>query len=172
MPSVLPLFSPEGGIADQVVWWIEKAQDSVELAGYSFTNWKIADALSDAPKRGVTVSVLLDRSQTHGKQAAIHDLLEKAGVHIRLVSPKGGIMHNKFLIVDGQLLEWGSYNYTNKAEHANFENATFARDPELALQYYRAFMQIYSSATFEVYGAKRPIWRFLRRIRSWFMTKF
>jgi phosphatidylserine/phosphatidylglycerophosphate/cardiolipin synthase-like enzyme len=108
----------------------------------------------------------MDRSETKGPQAALHDELEKAGTAIRLVSPPGGIMHDKFIIVDGKNMEWGSYNYTGRAEDSNYENATFLSDDNLAQKYHSVFLSIYNQAAPEAQGLGRPMRRFLRRLRS------
>ncbi|HMB66466.1 MAG TPA: phospholipase D-like domain-containing protein [Candidatus Bathyarchaeia archaeon] len=143
----------------------------IEIAAYAFTNENIAQALIDAIKRGVKVSLVMDRSQTKGSQASLHDELEKAGTIIRLISPPGGIMHDKFIIVDGKNVEWGSYNYTGRAEDANFENATFVSNTNLAQQYHTDFATIYNQATPEAQGLGRPVRRFLRRLKTPFKPR-
>jgi len=114
--TITALFSPKGGIEQQILTSIAAALETIEMAAYAFTNENIAKALIDAVKRGVKVSLAMDKSQTKGSQASLHDELEKAGTAIRLISPPGGIMHDKFIIVDGKKVEWGSYNYTGRAE--------------------------------------------------------
>ena len=159
-------FSPKGGIQEQILTRIGEAMEIIEIAAYAFTNENIARALIDAIKRGVKVSLVMDRSQTKGSQASLHDELEKAGTTVRLASPSGGIMHDKFIIVDGKYVEWGSYNYTGRAEDANFENATFLSNISLAQQYHSDFVTIYNQATPEAQGLGRPVRRFLRRLKS------
>jgi len=162
--TVTALFSPSGGVEREIISMIGSAAQSIEMAAYAFTNEDIAKALLDAVKRGVKVSVVLDRSETKGQQASLHDQLESAGTDVRVISPAGGIMHNKFIIVDGRTVEWGSYNYTERAEDANFENATFLSDTELARQYHSDFVSIFSQATPEVRGMERVIRRFFRHV--------
>jgi phosphatidylserine/phosphatidylglycerophosphate/cardiolipin synthase-like enzyme len=164
--AVTAYFSPRGGVEQQILTMITGAAQTIEMAAYAFTNDSIAKGLSDAIKRGVKVALVMDRNETVGAQASIHDELEKAGTEIRLLSPLGGIMHNKFIIVDGKKVEWGSYNYTDRAENVNFENATFLTDDRLALKYHSDFMSIYQQATPEVHGVGRPIRRFLRSLVS------
>src|SRR5207244_13457518 len=101
---------------------------TLETAASAFTNENIATARVDAINRGVKVALVMDRSETKGPQASLHDELEKAGTAIRLISPPGGIMHDKFIVVDAKNVEWGSYNYTGRAENSNYENATFLFD--------------------------------------------
>ncbi len=168
---VTAFFSPKGGIEQEILTRIGGAMEIIEIAAYAFTNENVVKALIDAIKRGVKVSVVMDRSQTKGSQASLHDKLEKAGTIIRLISPPGGIMHDKFIIVDGKNVEWGSYNYTGRAEDANFENATFISDTNLAQQYHSDFATIYNQATPEAQGLGRPVRRFLRRLKSPFKPR-
>jgi phosphatidylserine/phosphatidylglycerophosphate/cardiolipin synthase-like enzyme len=173
-PTELPItafFSPKGGIEQQVLASIGAAISTIEMAAYAFTNETIARALLDAVNRGVKVSLVMDRSETKGPQSSLHDELEKAGTAIRLISPPGGIMHNKFIVIDDKNVEWGSYNYTGRAEDANFENATFLSDGSLAQRYHSDFVSIYNQATPEAQGLGRPVRRFLRRLRSPFRPR-
>ena len=163
--TITALFSPKGGIEQQILTSMAAAVETIEMAAYAFTNENIAKALIDAVKRGVKVSLVMDKSQTKGSQASLHDELEKAGTAIRLISPPGGIMHDKFIIVDGKNVEWGSYNYTGRAEETNFENATFMSNGNLAQRYRSDFVSIFSQATPEAQGLRRPLRRFLRRLR-------
>src|SRR5437660_3252653 len=130
--TITAFFSPKGGIEQQILTSIAAAVETIEMAAYAFTNENIAKALIDVVKRGIKVSLVMDKSQTKGSQASVHDELEKAGTAIRLISPPGGIMHDKFIIIDGKKVEWGSYNYTGRAEDANFENDTFLSNGNLA----------------------------------------
>ena len=173
-PSESPVtafFSPNGGIEQQILTSIGTAMEIIEMAAYAFTNENIAKALLDAVKRGVKVALVMDRSETKGPQAKLHDELEKAGTAIRLISPPGGIMHDKFIVVDGKDVEWGSYNYTNRAEDANFENATFLSNANLAQKYHSDFASIYDQSTPEAQGLRRPLRRFVRRLRSPFKAR-
>src|SRR5207247_4467470 len=158
--------SPHRGVDQHSLTLIGRADQTIDSAAYAFTNGNTAKGLPDAVKRGVKVVLLMDRNETVGAQASIHDKLEKAGTENRLFSPLGGIMHNKVIIVDGKKVEWGSYNYTHRAENVNFENATFLADDKLALQYHADFMAIYNQATPEVHGIGRPVRRFLRSLVS------
>jgi phosphatidylserine/phosphatidylglycerophosphate/cardiolipin synthase-like enzyme len=168
---VTAFFSPKGGIEQQILMSIGGAVATIEMAAYAFTNENIAKALLDAINRGVKVALVMDRSETKGPQASLHDELEKAGTAIRLISPPGGIMHDKFIIIDGKNVEWGSYNYTGRAEDMNFENATFLSNGNLAQKYHSDFVSIYNQATPEAQGLKRPLRRFLRKLRSRFKPR-
>jgi phosphatidylserine/phosphatidylglycerophosphate/cardiolipin synthase-like enzyme len=166
VPPVTALFSPGGGIERQVVALIGSAVGSIEMAAFEFTNVYVEKAMLEATKRGVKVALVLDRLETQGQQAKLHDTLEKAGCDVRLISPRQGIMHDKYIIVDGKTVEWGSYNYTERAENKNFENATFASDSTLAQQYHSDFVSIFNQAKPEAHGVRRMIQRFMRHLAS------
>lgn len=161
-PQITALFSPAGGIERHVVSLIDSAVGSIEMAASEFTNVYIEKALLEAIKRGVKVAIVFDRKQTIGRQASFHDTLEKAGSDIRLISPREGVMHDKYIIVDGKTVEWGSYNYTEPAENKNFENAAFASDSTIAQQYHTDFASIFNQAKPEARGVRRTIQRFFR----------
>lgn len=160
---VTALFSPAGGVERHVVSLIDSAVGSIEIAAYQLTNMYIAKALLEGVKRGVKVAVVLDREETRGRQGSVHDTLERAGCEIRLISPTNGVMHDKYIIIDGKTVEWGSYNYTENSETVNFENATFASDSSLGQQYHSDFASIFNQGRPELRGIRRAFARFLRR---------
>lgn len=166
VPPATAVFSPSGGIERQVVALIGSAVTSIEMAAFELTNVYVEKAMLEAIKRGVKVALVLDRRGTTGQQARTHDALEKTGCDIRLISPDKGTMHNKYIIVDGKTVEWGSYNYTERSENKNFENATFATDGKLAQQYHTDFVSIFNQATPEAHGVRRTLQRFLRSLSS------
>jgi phosphatidylserine/phosphatidylglycerophosphate/cardiolipin synthase-like enzyme len=58
-----PYFSPEDRCSEVVISWISKAENSLNLAIYSFTHRDIAEALMEAHSRGMAVRVILEGEQ-------------------------------------------------------------------------------------------------------------
>jgi phosphatidylserine/phosphatidylglycerophosphate/cardiolipin synthase-like enzyme len=114
-------FSPHGGITNMLVRYIGQAERSIDVLAYSFTSKPIADALIAAHARGVSVRVILDKSQETAVGTQ-RDELVAAGVPT-WIDYKHAIQHNKILIIDGKWVENGSFNYTVSAENSNGENA-------------------------------------------------
>ena len=52
-----------------------------------------------------------------------------------LIDGKHAIAHNKIIIIDGQTVITGSFNFTNQAEDHNAENLLVIRDHGLAQRY-------------------------------------
>jgi phosphatidylserine/phosphatidylglycerophosphate/cardiolipin synthase-like enzyme len=133
LPPIDVYFSPKGGATEAVVAEIDAAQKSVLIQAYSFTSKPIAKALVDAHKRGVAIQAVLDRSQRTEKYSAA-DFLLHAGVTV-LIDAKHEIAHNKVILVDGEVVITGSFNFTGHAETHNAENLLVIRDEDLAHTY-------------------------------------
>lgn len=133
-------FSGETDIDALISTELDYAQETVDVAIYTFTSTTIRDALINAHERGVALRVIADSAQTTSldDQQAIIAALADAGVPVTVTSGfAGGIMHNKFIIIDGDEVLTGSYNFTESANHANDENLLILFDKELAEDYTR-----------------------------------
>lgn len=126
-------FSPKGGCTEAVVGALAKAKSTVLVQAYSFTSAPIAKALVDASHRGVKVQVVLDRSQRTERYSSATFLLN-AGVPT-YIDDKHAIAHNKLMVIDGQTVLTGSFNFTKAAEENNAENLLIVQDPALAARY-------------------------------------
>ena len=114
-------FSPKGGCTERVVEEIGSAQHEIEMQAYSFTSQPITDALIAAHHRGVKVTVVLDKSDI--KDSSEPHAAEVAADRIpTYIDSKHSIAHNKIILIDGQTIITGSFNFTNQAEHNNAEN--------------------------------------------------
>lgn len=127
-------FPPDHGATELVVRTIESAHKTVRVAAYSFTSKPIALALLARSKLGVDVKVVVDKSQATARYTAATALANQ-GVPVR-VDYQYAIMHNKFMVVDGETVEEGSFNFTAAAESKNAENAVVLKEcPEVAARY-------------------------------------
>lgn len=133
LPPIEVYFSPEGGCTEAVVREIDAAQSSILIQAYSFTSTPIAKAVVAAYRRGVHVEVILDRSQKTEKYTEA-DYLRNHRVPV-LIDSEHAIAHNKVMIIDGQTVITGSFNFTKEAEQRNAENLLVIRDKILADQY-------------------------------------
>jgi len=129
-----PYFSPNGGCTQAVVDVLATAKKYVLVQAYSFTSAPIARALVDAKKRGVDVQVILDKSQQTERYSSA-TFLANEGI-LTYIDPIHKIAHNKVMIIDGQTVITGSFNFTKAAEEGNAENLlVITHAPELALRY-------------------------------------
>ena len=133
-------FSPHGGATELVIQTINEARASVRLAGYGFTSYPIANALDAACIRGVSVRLVLDKSQINSRAAR--------GLKCALVryDSEYRIMHSKYLVIDGITLETGSFNYTKSAENNNAENVLVLRNSPVIRQYIANFDKLWGES--------------------------
>jgi len=115
-------FSPLGHCDQVLVSWINAAERTVDGAIYGLTDEAIAQAMIRAKERGVRVRLVHDRTQAAGKRD-VTDELTSAGVNVHVQRGSGGgILHDKFLIIDKKYVITGSFNWTNNAAKKNDEN--------------------------------------------------
>jgi len=132
-PLITVCFTPGGDCTDLVVKSIAGASHQIRVQAYSFTSAPIAKALADAYRRGVDVQVILDKSQATAKYTGA-TYLQHAGVPVTIDS-KVAIAHNKVIVIDGQTVITGSFNFTKAAQEKNAENLLVIRNPDLAAKY-------------------------------------
>jgi len=144
-PAIDTGFSPEGSAERLVLNAICTARRSVHLSAYSFTSPVIARALIDAQRRGVDVAVVADQKSNlvedrSGKGRIALDLLSGAGVRVRMIDVYP-IHHDKFMVIDGESVETGSFNYTTSAARYNSENAVVMWHVPVVAQAYQQHWQ-------------------------------
>ena len=141
-PTVLPqenptswevYFSPHGGCTDAIIRELNKAQSTVLVQAYTFTSVPIAKALLNAHKRGVKVEVILDKSQKTQRYSSA-TFLYNQGIPVK-IDAQHAIAHNKVMIIDGEAVITGSFNFTKAAEENNAENLLVIHDKKLAERY-------------------------------------
>lgn len=103
-------FSPNGGCTEAIVSELEKSKTEVLVQSYTFTSKDIAAALVSAHKRGIKVHVILDKSNLTGDYSSA-DFLAHSGIQT-LIDSEHAIAHNKVMIIDGQTVITGSFNFT------------------------------------------------------------
>jgi len=143
-----PYFSDRDRIADRIISAINHTRHTLDIAVYSFTQPDLAAAIQAAHQRGVKVRIVTDEGQSFGHHSEI-GYLRSVGVPVRLSEGFRGrrsLMHNKFAVFDGRLVETGSYNWTTSATSYNFENAIFIRDLKVSARYEEEFQHIWAQA--------------------------
>jgi hypothetical protein len=139
-------FSPDGGCEDQILYWIDRANSSIEILIYSFTLDSIGDALVEAHGRGVEVQVVFEVGQII--QSSEYWKLKEAGIDVRN-DTNSGDMHDKIMIIDGIIVLTGSFNYSQKAEETNNENLLIINSTTIATTYGEEFTRIWDVSEVE-----------------------
>ena len=126
-------FVPGEDCEEVIVAEINQARGVVLVQAYSFTSMPIAKALVSAKQRGVSVQVILDKSQRSEHYSGA-TFLANAGIRT-LIDEQPSIAHSKVIIIDGTSVITGSFNFTRSAQQYNAENLIVIRDGVLAQHY-------------------------------------
>lgn len=143
--SITPFFCPSDSCDQQLVQRIGAAQKTVDVAIYSFTLDSVSDALIAAHERGVKVRVLFDSGQASSEHSE-DEKLAKAGILVKRMNLERGIMHNKYIIIDSQVVGTGSFNYSQNASQYNRENLVFMSNPEIAQKFGQDFERLWNAS--------------------------
>jgi phosphatidylserine/phosphatidylglycerophosphate/cardiolipin synthase-like enzyme len=138
-PTIEVHFSPNGKCTDAIIRELDKAKNTVLVQAFSFTSAPIAKALLNAHKRGLKVEVILDKSQRTDQYSSA-TFFYNAGIPVK-IDAQHAIAHNKIMIIDGETLITGSFNFTKAAEEKNAENLLVLRDRKLAEKYIKNWQE-------------------------------
>lgn len=146
--SIEMVLSRDGSIACRIEELIHAASASIDAALYRFNNPRLAEALAAAARRGVRVRVVLDRNK-YEETPSTGKLPARDSLSLRILYGRQGVgskMHHKFVVLDGETLLTGSYNWTLESEEQNFENLIVLRDRESIVSCQREFATLWAEA--------------------------
>ena len=138
----------EGGIEIALVEAINKTRDSLDIAAFELNSEPIYQAILEAHDRGVAVRIVTD--DDHGLHDEVNDALRNlraAGVPL-VDDGRSGLMHNKFMIMDGRRVWTGSWNYTVNGTYRNNNNALVIDSLSAAAAFQAEFDEMYDRAEF------------------------
>jgi phosphatidylserine/phosphatidylglycerophosphate/cardiolipin synthase-like enzyme len=147
-----PLASEIEGIERNLIYLIDNAKASVHGAVYELDLENVTEALIKAKRRGVDVRLVYDsEAMSKDERVGILKRLGEAGVPL-IPDERSALMHNKFLVIDGETVWTGSFNLTQNAAHRNNENAVIIRIGFIATNYEREFREMFDGK----FGATSP----------------
>lgn len=130
-------FVPGDNCTRQIVAEIAGAKSWIFMQAYTFTSPEIAAALVAARHRGLDVRAILDPSSITGsgaKGAHAAEALALAGVAVQ-IDRRHAIAHNKIIVIDGQRVITGSFNFSRSAQERNAENVVVLAGEAIARRF-------------------------------------
>jgi len=117
----------DGVVETAIISAINRAQKTLDIALFSFTDDQLGNAVVQAHRRGASVRVLLAEGQDR-VLGGEHGKLVSAGVSVAMAQGLG-YFHHSFAVIDGELVITGSYDWSDAADQHNYENAVFISCP-------------------------------------------
>ena len=127
-------------IAEQIVKRLQMAQQSIHIAVAWFTDASLFEILCSKSQQGIHIQLILMNDEINNFCGINYNSLVKAGGQVwKVGNENDNLMHNKFCIIDREIIINGSYNWTNRAKQ-NHESITIIEDRELASQFIEEFL--------------------------------
>ncbi len=128
-----------GGIDGPLVAAIDSARLTLDVAIYSIGLRSIRDAIIRAHKRGVQVRMVMESDNL---ERSAPQRFKEEGIPI-LGDRREGLMHNKFVIIDGYEVWTGSANFTETGLYADNNFLLRIRSMELAENFTKEFDEMF-----------------------------
>ena len=135
---------PSPTMEKALVAFIASAEKTLDVCVFDLNLPQVAQALLAAQARGVKVRVIIARDNAERAYDVEDELaeMEKRGM-LTLAHNRSGLMHNKFIIVDGVRVWTGSYNFTRNCSNFNDNHAIVLESPDLAENYTLEWKEIF-----------------------------
>ena len=141
------IFTPEDAALEQaIIPLVNSAQFEIRFLAFSYTDYPLANAMIQRGHAGVDVAGVYEKVGSD-TDAAEFDTLFCGGVQVRR-DGNPNFMHHKLIVVDQRYVITGSLNYSTNAEESNDENVIILDHPELAKEYLKEFVRVWSQAEF------------------------
>ncbi len=171
--SVVVQFSPtpkslgfEASTSGLIERQLNRAQRSVDLALFVFSEQRFADALDRLRQRfPLNIRVLVEPTFAYAWFSEVLDMMGlqlwgpncvrdlgnkpwKNPIHTVGIPrlPSGDFLHHKFAVIDGKVTVFGSQNWSNAANDSNDENLLVVEDVGVSRQFGEEFQRLYRSA--------------------------
>ena len=139
----------QNGIDEQLAASIDTVQSTLDIAAFELNSEALTQAIIRAHERGVAVRVVTD--DEHGLEDDDSSIIELEAYEIPLVDDdRSGLMHNKFMIMDGILVWTGSMNYTQNGAFRNNNNLMSLRSRRAVETYQAEFDEMFERGEFGI----------------------
>jgi phosphatidylserine/phosphatidylglycerophosphate/cardiolipin synthase-like enzyme len=131
----------------QIIHHIEKAQSDVKICVAWFTDFEIYSMLVEKQKSGVNIEVIVANHKFNiASKVDFKELLKHNGKvgYIGNINDgsKDSFMHNKFCIIDNNIVITGSYNWSFKARRNDENILIIENDYSLTNQFNTKFLEL------------------------------
>jgi phosphatidylserine/phosphatidylglycerophosphate/cardiolipin synthase-like enzyme len=143
--TVETYFSPDDGVGRRILELLKGAQESIYFMAFSFTTDDFGETMIQKARQGLTVAGVMDESQVKSNIGGEYANFRDARLNVYL-DGNPGHMHHKVMIIDEEIVIFGSYNFSASAERRNDENVMIIFDPDFAAQFVAEFQRVFAQA--------------------------
>lgn len=144
--QIVVVFTSEDPALEQgIIPIVKSAKESIRFMTFSFTDYPLADAMSQRAQAGVDVSGVFERVGSDTEAAELKTLVCRNVPVRRDGNPS--FMHHKVIVIDERIVVTGSMNYSTNAEENNDENVLIIDNAEIARLYTQEFERVWDLGT-------------------------
>lgn len=131
---------------------VNSAKTTIDAAFYDIDDPFVTQAFINAKNRGVTVRIVTDTDNMTDEHDAslprkqIADM-RAAGIEVK-DDKRSGIMHQKFMVIDGKILLSGSMNLTTTSIYQHNNNIIIMKSPEMSTTFTEEFNRLFEENKF------------------------
>jgi len=134
-------FSPEDNVERIILKRIKKAKKSIHFMAFSFTSDSIGEAMISKFRQGIDVYGIFEKRGANTKYSEYRKM-QVEGLPVKIDKNRYA-MHHKVIIIDGERVIMGSYNFSKNASKRNDENVLMIDNREIAAEYIKEFDRLY-----------------------------
>jgi phosphatidylserine/phosphatidylglycerophosphate/cardiolipin synthase-like enzyme len=122
-------------------------QRTLDIVAYEFNSPALTQAVLDAKARGIRVRVVTDNEAGLNDDRTTLNQLVAAGIPV-VTDERSALMHNKFMILDGEIVVTGSWNFTINDTYRNNNNVLILRSQAVVTGYQAEFDEMFIEGRF------------------------
>lgn len=139
--EIFTYFSPADDTISPLLKEIRAAEQSIHFMTFAFTHDALGGAMRDRFKSGIDVHGVFEERQANNEFSE-YKAMKAAGLSV-ILDKRSGAMHHKVIVIDGETVITGSYNFSKNAEKRNNENLLIIKgNREIAATYLTEFAKI------------------------------
>ena len=141
---VVVFTSEDPALENAIIPVVQSATRSIRFLAFSFTDYPLADTMSQRFKAGVDVAGVFEKFGSETEAAELRTLMCRSVPVKQDGNP--GFLHHKVIVVDERIVITGSLNFSTNAEENNDENVIIIDNPEIARLYTQEFDRVWNLA--------------------------
>ena len=142
---VVVFTSEDPALENAIVPLVKSATKRIRFLTFSFTDFPLADTMSQRAKAGVDVAGVFEKVGSETEASELRTLMCRS-VPVKQ-DGNSGFLHHKVIIVDERIVITGSMNYSTNAEENNDENVIIIDNAEIARLYLQEFDRVWNLAS-------------------------
>ncbi len=140
-------FAPETEVAPIIAREIARADEEVLFLAFSFTNSDIGEAIIERADAGLQVYGVFESIGSDAGSSYYNDFRRENLPNLQVLKDANPrIMHEKVIVLDGDTVIFGSFNFSDSANDSNDENIMIVRDETFATFFVDEFIRVWEEA--------------------------